>query len=231
MKACAHTFGPGHRVRLTVTSSSFPKFDRNPNTGEPIYRSQRMQKAVQTVYHGQACPSAVVLPVVSGYQVRPFDDDDREWAERLLKESWGSASIATRGRLADASRLPGFVAVAGSGDRLGLLTYEVRNGECEIVTLNSLQRGMGIGQGLIRKVAECAKEAGVCRVWLITTNDNTDALKFYQKDGFRIVAVHRDAIALARLLKPEIPLVGENGIPIRDEIELELMLATDDGNV
>ena len=216
---------------MTVTSSNFPKFDRNPNTGEPIYRSQRMRKAVQVVYYGPACPSAVVLPVISGYQVRPLDDDDREWVRRVLKESWGSAKIATRGQLVDASGLPGFVAVAGSGDRLGLLTYEERNGECEIVTLNSLQRGMGIGKGLIRKAVECAKEAGVCRVWLITTNDNSDALKFYQKAGFRIVAVHRDAVALARRLKPEIPLLGENGIPIRDEIELELVLDTDDGNV
>ncbi len=66
MKGCAHAFGPGHRIRLTVTSSNFPKFDRNPNTGEPIYRSQRMQKAVQTVYYGPVCPSAVVLPVLSG---------------------------------------------------------------------------------------------------------------------------------------------------------------------
>jgi len=231
LKGCAHTFGPGHRVRLTVTSSNFPKFDRNPNTGEPIYRSRRMQKAVQTVYCGPALPSAVVIPVLSGYQVRSLHDDDREWAERLLKESWGSANIVTRGRLVDASRLPGFVAVAGSGDRLGLLTYEERNGQCEIVTLNSLRRGMGIGQELIRRAVGCAKEAGASRVWLITTNDNTDAMTFYQKAGFRIVAVHRDAVALARRIKPEIPIMGENGIPIRDEIELELMLDTDHGNV
>jgi len=190
-----------------------------------------MQKAVQTVYCGPALPSAVVIPVLSGYQVRSLHDDDREWAERLLKESWGSANIVTRGRLVDASRLPGFVAVAGSGDRLGLLTYEERNGQCEIVTLNSLRRGMGIGQGLIWRVVECAKEAGASRVWLITTNDNTDALRFYQKAGFRIVAVHQDAVALARRIKPEIPIMGENGIPIRDEIELELMLDTDHGNV
>jgi RimJ/RimL family protein N-acetyltransferase len=78
---------------------------------------------------------------------------------------------------------------------------------------------------------ECAKEAGASRVWLITTNDNTDALRFYQKAGFRIVAVHQDAVALARRIKPEIPIMGENGIPIRDEIELELMLDTDHGNV
>ena len=231
MKGCAHTFGPGHRVRLIVTSSNFPKFDRNPNTGEPIYRSRRMRRAVQAVYYGPACPSAVVLPVRSGYHVRPLDDDDREWAKRLLEESWGSANIVTRGRLVDASRLPGFVAAAGSGDRLGLLTYEERNGQCEIVTLNSLQRGIGIGRRLIRRAVECAKEAGASRVWLITTNDNTDALKFYQRVGFRIAAVHRDAVTLARRLKLEIPLAGEDGVPIRDEIELELMSDTDNGNV
>ena len=106
MKGCAHAFGPGHRVRLTVTSSNFPKFDRNPNIGEPIYRSQRMQKAVQTVYYGPACPSAVVLPVLSGCQVRPLDDDDREWAERLLRRV-GVRPASQRGRLADASRLRG----------------------------------------------------------------------------------------------------------------------------
>ena len=61
LKGCAHTFGPGHRVRLLITSSNFPKFDRNPNTGEPIYRSRGMQKAVQTVRYGRAAPSALVI--------------------------------------------------------------------------------------------------------------------------------------------------------------------------
>ncbi len=68
-------------------------------------------------------------------------------------------------------------------------------------------------------------------MWLITTNDNTGALRFYQKAGFRIVAAHRDAIALARRFKPEIPLVESPSIPIRDEIELELRLDMDDENV
>ena len=230
MKGCAHIFGPGHRVRLIVTSSSFPKFDRNLNTGEPIYRSRRMRRAVQVVYYGPALPSAVVIPRLSAYHVRPLQGDDREWAERILEESWGSARIATHGRVVDASGLPGFVAVAGNGHRLGLLTYEVHDGQCEIVTLNSLQPGMGIGQRLIRRALECAMEAGASRVWLITTNDNIDALRFYQKAGFGIVAVHRDAVTLSRRLKPEIPLAGENGIPIRDEIELELVLDTNHGN-
>lgn len=62
------------------------------------------------------------------------------------------------------------------------------------------------------------------RLWLITTNDNVGALVFYQKAGFRLVAVYPDAVNQARKLKPQIPLVAENGIPIRDEIELALDL-------
>lgn len=59
------------------------------------------------------------------------------------------------------------------------------------------------------------------RIWLITTNDNLNALGFYQKRGFRIKAVYPGAVDEARRIKPEIPLAASNGIPIRDEIELE----------
>ncbi|MEA4882473.1 MAG: GNAT family N-acetyltransferase [Clostridia bacterium] len=156
--------------------------------------------------------------------VRPLLDDEQEWAERLLKDRWGSTRIVTRGRLVDAARLPALIAVSVDGRRLGLLTYEVRDGQYEIVSLDALRRGVGIGQQLIRGVLERAREAEASRVWLITTNDNTRALRFYQKAGFRIAAVHRDSVTEGRRLKPEIPLIGEEGIPIRDEIELEMML-------
>jgi len=68
------------------------------------------------------------------------------------------------------------------------------------------------------------KKAKCKRLWLITTNDNTLAFRFYQKYGFALVAVHRNAIEKSRRLKPEIPLIGNAGIPLRDEIELEMML-------
>jgi hypothetical protein len=59
---------------------------------------------------------------------------------------------------------------------------------------------------------------------LITTNDNTKALRFWQKRGFRLAAVHRNAVEKSRKIKPEIPLTGNDGIPIKDEIELEMAL-------
>jgi hypothetical protein len=51
-----------------------------------------------------------------------------------------------------------------------------------------------------------------------------NALRFYQKRGFVLVAVHRNALEQSRKLKPEIPLIGDDEIPLRDEIELEMML-------
>ena len=64
--------------------------------------------------------------------------------------------------------------------------------------------------------------AGCTRLWVITTNDNVNALRFYQRRGFCLVTVHRGAVDRSRAtLKPEIPAAGAYGIPLRDEIELE----------
>jgi putative CocE/NonD family hydrolase len=60
----SHAFRVGHRIRLDVSSSSFPRFDRNLNTGEPIAQATVIQVARQTVHHDADCPSHVVLPVI-----------------------------------------------------------------------------------------------------------------------------------------------------------------------
>ena len=109
------------------------------------------------------------------------------------------------------------------GRHVGLLTYSALGDACEIVTINALLRGMGIGTALIQAL-KAALSWRCRRLWLITTNDNLAAMRFYQKRGFRLVAVHRNALDEARKLKPEIPLTGLDGIPLHDEIELEMML-------
>jgi len=86
---------------------------------------------------------------------------------------------------------------------------------------DSARPGRGVGTALIVAAEEVAQRAGCRRLWLITTNDNTHALRFYQKRGFVLAALHRNAVAASRARKPEIPLTGNDGIPIRDEIELE----------
>ena len=119
--------------------------------------------------------------------------------------------------------LPGFVAV-GEGGPVGLLTYSIQGERCEIVTLNSFIEGRGVGTRLVESAKGVASESGCTKLWLITTNDNLEALRFYQKRGFVLVAVHRNALDLSRRLKPEIPALGRHAIPLRDEIELEIGL-------
>jgi len=119
--------------------------------------------------------------------------------------------------------LPGFIAEVDNRP-VGLLTYHVEDDQCEVVSLNSLREGMWIGSSLLDAAKEAAQAAGCRRMWLITTNDNLAALGFYQKRGWRLVAIHRDALEESRRLKPEIPAVGIDGIPVRDEIELEMLL-------
>ncbi|MNN86607.1 Acetyltransferase (GNAT) family protein [compost metagenome] len=92
---------------------------------------------------------------------------------------------------------------------------------CEIVSLDSRQENLGAGTKLIELVNREAARLGCSKVWLITSNDNTRAIRFYQKRGFDMVAVHREAITEARKLKPSIPLLGYDGIPVRHEVEFE----------
>jgi len=155
-------------------------------------------------------------------RVRPLGEADREWATGKLRELWGEG-VVSRGRLLDATVLPGFVA-EGDGEPAGLLTYRIDGGDCEVVTINAFPRGAGVGTALMEAVAAAARDAGCRRVWLITTNDNLRALRFYQRRGFRLAALHRDALDRSRELKPSIPEVGLDGIPLRDELELELTL-------
>ncbi len=157
------------------------------------------------------------------FHIRPLGDEDREWAAQLVATRWGAEEIVTRGAIHHVRRLPGFVAVA-EDERVGLLTYHLTGKACQIVSLDSLWPGIGVGSALIQAARGAAQQAGCQRLWLITTNDNLETLGFYQRRGFALVAVHRDALAVARRLKPEIPLVGERGIPLRDEIELEIIL-------
>jgi len=154
--------------------------------------------------------------------VRSLEQSERQWATDLIRNSWGSANIVTRGRVIETTKLPGFVAV--NNDRpVGLLTYAIAGGECEIITMNSLQEGTGVGTEMISAMKSRAKKEGCKRLWLITTNDNMGALRFYQKRGFRLVNLYKNSMDEARRIKPEIPLFGFNGIPVRDEIELEMM--------
>jgi len=158
---------------------------------------------------------------MSDFYLRALNDDDRQRVRRFLIERWGSARVVSRGKMYHADALPGFVAM--HEDRIvGLATQRIDGDACELVTLDSATGEIGIGSALIEAVKNAARQAGCTRLWLITTNDNTPAIRFYQKRGFVMAALHRDALEASRKLKPEIPLTGVDGISIRDEIEFEL---------
>jgi ribosomal protein S18 acetylase RimI-like enzyme len=154
--------------------------------------------------------------------VRPIDpaspDDARELSTILLA-SWGSTVVLSRGRSHDAARLPGFLATRG-GRSVGALTYRPAGDAWEVVTIDAAQERTGIGTALLAGVVRAASDAGAERLWLITTNDNLKALRFYQRRGWRIAHVHPDAVDVARRIKPAIPLTGLYGIAIHDELEL-----------
>ena len=171
--------------------------------------------------HLEEC--AIQSSAAVGFDIRPLNAADRDFVVRVLTQRWASTTIVTRGRAHQADELPGLVAVEGR-ERIGLVTYRIDPGNCEIVSLNSLVHGKGVGTALIEAVKSVAASAGCARIWLVTTNDNVPALRFYQKMDFVVVAVHRNALEQSRRLKPEIPEVGIDGIPIRDEIELEMQL-------
>lgn len=156
-----------------------------------------------------------------GPRIRAIQSADGEWIARFTEEHWGASFVVAHGVVFYPVELPGFVALDPDGRPIGLVTYQIAEMACEIVTLNSVHENQGVGTALLEAVRDAAVQAGCDRIWLITTNDNLRALGFYQKRGYRLVAVHRDALQRSRELKPSIPLVSPDGIPLRDEIELE----------
>ena len=156
-------------------------------------------------------------------QIRAVTPADREWVRRFTTEHWGSDKMITRGKVLYISEQEGLVAEMG-GEVVGFISYRVDGLECEITSLDSLREGLGVGSRLIEQAAEAARAAGCTRLFLITTNDNLHALRFYQRRGFRLAALYPGAVNESRKLKPEIPLIGIDGIPLRDEIELEMDL-------
>ncbi len=137
----------------------------------------------------------------------------------LMVEFWGSDLLVVHQSVYRPAELPGLIALR-AGRVVGLLTYEVSDGMLEVVTLNAVERRTGVGTILMEAVVADARRLRCHEIRLTTTNDNLDAIRFYQRRGFRLVALRPGAVDRARLEKPEIPRVGDYNIPLRDEIDL-----------
>jgi hypothetical protein len=143
----------------------------------------------------------------------------------------GSSRVARLGEVIEAAGLPGLVAER-EGERLGLLTWILDGDQLEVLSLHCRVENVGAGSALLQAATELAIGRGCRRLWLLTTNDNLRALGFYQRRGLRLCALHAGAVERDRALKPEIPEVNpDNGIPLRDLLELELPLRVPGGAV
>ncbi len=144
---------------------------------------------------------------------------DRAWLRGLWRAAWGGERMEVDGRTLRVDDVAAMVAWR-AGARVGAATYLVEPPACELVSIDALAPREGIGTALLGWVEAAAAAAGCARMALTTTNDNLDALRFYQRRGYRIAAVHGGAVDAARLRKPSIPAVGQYGISVHDELRL-----------
>ncbi|MCJ0968251.1 GNAT family N-acetyltransferase [Mammaliicoccus sciuri] len=141
----------------------------------------------------------------------------------LFIDNWGDDERVVSSGTYQLSDLPGFVAYDET-EIIGVITYIIRNDQIEIISLDSFRENVEIGSQLLKKLEEISEKKDITKISVITTNDNLNALKFYQKRGYNITKVIPNAVEKARKQKPSIPQFAENGIPIRDEILLEKYL-------
>ena len=161
-------------------------------------------------------------------RVRDLVADDRAWAAGLLTARFVTPLQARLGELIDPMTLDGLVAES-EWRPIGFATVqESPDSGMEVVTLVADPPGQGAGTALLETAWHVAAASGHHRLWLVTTNDNLPALHFFLRRGMRVAAVHAGAVERDRELKPEIPpFNGDNGLPIRDLVELELPTGDD----
>lgn len=162
---------------------------------------------------------------LSLYAIRPVEDQDQVWLPGFIRTQWGDDIVVVHDDVFFPAQLPGYVAITPGDQAVGLVTYQVREDTCEIITINSLIGNQGVGSKLIDAVLEAARKSGCTRLCATTTNDNQRAIDFYHKRGFELRQVRTGAVDRAREIKPSIPELSPAGIPLRDEWEFELIIS------
>ena len=148
-------------------------------------------------------------------EIRALQADDEARAERLIEAELGNRTQARLDELVDVLAFPGFGAWTGE-HLVGVATYH--GDELAALAVDRAHRGRGVGAALVEAVADVLAQQNVRTMWLVTTNDNLDAMRLYQRHGFRLTEVRRGGVDAARALKPVIPVVGEHGIEMHDEL-------------
>jgi hypothetical protein len=155
------------------------------------------------------------------FEIRPLTD--RTFLEDLLRLRWSGGALMLRGKIVHPKDVEALAAYR-DGRLAGVATWRLEGPVMYLVTLNNISDQRGVGLALLDAMKTFGREKGSALLRVIVTNDNLNALGFYQRRGFRIIAVHTGAIDVIRGMMPQIPEMGANRIPIRDEIELEIAL-------
>lgn len=150
--------------------------------------------------------------------------EDLVYIKDLITRDWGGEPLVIRGKKYYPSALEGLIVHNPENEVVGFLSYDIQGQTCEIIVFEIFEKFKGIGTLVLNKLKKIAKQKGCDRLYLMTTNDNLEALRFYQKRGFCICGIHVDSVKISRKIKPKIGLTGDYGIPVRDEIDLELFL-------
>lgn len=158
-------------------------------------------------------------------RVEKITDKNREQVNAFLIQHWYTTKMVICGRVIDLSVADGFVFVDET-EIVGLITYIINEKVLEILSLDSIYENQGIGTMLLNQVIREAEKNSCRRIVLITTNDNMNALRFYQKRGFEMIQLFYNSVEKSRKLKPEIPLIGEYDIPLKSEIQMEMQLSS-----
>lgn len=159
-------------------------------------------------------------------RIEKITNETRSLVNQFLIDNWFSTDISVRGKIIDGTKIDGFL-LQENNKIIGLITYKFFGDVCEIISLDSKKESIGIGTMLVKEVENIAINNKCKKMRLITTNDNMRALQFYQKRGFCLTKLYPNAMEDVRKQKPDIPLLGDNDIPLRDEIELEKVLKRD----
>jgi ribosomal protein S18 acetylase RimI-like enzyme len=157
-------------------------------------------------------------------EIQAIDAETRPSVTAFIDEHWFGTDMLIRGEVIDMTAVDGYT-LAENNVLTGVITYIVRGGVCEITSLDSTAENRGVGTQLLNAVISRARELGCKLLRLLTTNDNLRAIGFYQKRGFELAGVNLGAIDREREQKPEIPLIGQNRIPVHHEIEFSMALS------
>ena len=155
--------------------------------------------------------------------IRRIDSQSRKQTDEFIISRWFGLQMVVHGTVHDLHQAEGFVSLSDDAI-IGMVTYEITDGTMEILSLDSLHENRGTGTDLVNAAIEEARKRDCRRILLFTTNDNTHALRFWQKRGFDLVRLYRNALDESRKLKPAIPMAGIDGIPLKHELELEMYL-------